>query len=352
MSFLKDLLFLLKKPSVILVTGKGRACTKEAISKILKAHLKGAKALLFESDLKESADVDKFNFFFRHSKQPILLVSHIGEIPPDRYFFDGERRETSSIRKIARISPTHGFLILNFDDETVREIKNESLAHPFTYGFQQGADFRATDVNVNLEGTNFKINYQGNTVPFWLRRIFGKEQIYSVLAAIAIGVIKDLNLVEMSQTLASYQSLPGKMRLIEGIKKSLILDDSENATALSMIEALEILGEIGKGQRKIAVLGDVLGAGKYTIEAHETIGEKVVKTADLLFAIGPRAKFIAQGARRKGMEEKNIFQFNETNKGKLRLQKEIKKEDIILIDGSKEMKMGEVIQEIKMTASK
>ena len=54
--------------------------------------------------------------------------------------------------------PAHGYLILNFDDETVREIRDETNLKELTFGFQEKADFRATDIKLN-SGTNFKINY-------------------------------------------------------------------------------------------------------------------------------------------------------------------------------------------------
>ena len=139
------------------------------------------------------------------------------------------------------------------------------------------------------------------------------------------------------------------MRLIEGIKSSWILDDSESASVFSMIEAIEILGDLQGFKRKIAVLGDVIGIGKYTIEAHEAIGERVEKNANLLFSFGPRAKFIAQGAIQKGMALEKIFQFDAIDEGKLKLQDEIKEGDLILVDGSKEMRMKKVVDEIMRT---
>ncbi len=74
--------------------------------------------------------------------------------------------------------------------------------------------------------TNFKINYKGYVVPVWLDKIFGKEQVYAALTAAVAGLIYEMNLVEISQALKKYQGLPGKMRLIEGIKRSFILDNS------------------------------------------------------------------------------------------------------------------------------
>ena len=346
MNLINKIKFLWKKPKVIIVAGEGRVCTAEAIRKVLKQDKN--KILVIETELQK---INDFKFLVKKSSLPILVVTHIGDIPFDKDFFAGPREKTKEIIKLAKILPAQGFLILNFDDETAREIKTETIAHSLTFGFQGGADFRASDIKLNT-GVNFKINYKGNIVPVWLEKLFGKEQIYSVLAAASCGVIFDLNLVEISQALKVYQGLPGKMRLIKGIKNSWVLDDSKSAAVFSMTEALEILGKIQGIKRKIAVLGDILGIGKYTIEAHESIGERVAKSADLLFTFGSRAKFIAQGAHTKGMTLEKIFQFDTIEEGKIRLQDEIKEGDLILIDGSKEMEMEKIVKEIKGPVTK
>ena len=378
-NFLTKLIFYLKKPQVIIVTGKGRACGTEATWQILKKHFKVKKLeekipnilsifqkeiFLIETGLKKSSFVNKLKFLVKSSKLPILVVTHVGEIPFDSDFFSGARKETIEIRKLAEIIPSFGYLILNFDDEVVREIDDITNLNTLTFGFQKGADFQATDIRTNT-GTNFKINYApkdisrpgsyalrdiscGVIIPIWLGRLFGKEQIYSALTANCVGVAAGLNFVEISETLKDYKSLPGRMSMIEGIKKSWILDDSATSSIFSMIEALEILGKTEQGERKIAVLGDVLEAGKYTIEAHEVIGEKVAKSSNLLFTVGTRAKFIAQGAVRKGMPSEKIFQFDEIDSVIPALKKEIKKRDLILVDGSKEMEMKKIVKEIKI----
>ncbi|MDI6591542.1 MAG: Mur ligase family protein [Patescibacteria group bacterium] len=346
-NFLNKFLFFWKRPKIIVVTGQGRTSTIEAISQTLKQYFKvDGEIFLSQADLTEPSEIKKFEFLVEKSKLPILVVTHFGEIPFDKDFFAGDRKKALGIRKLAKALPPYGYLILNFDDETVREIKDITNLNELTFGFGEGANLRATDVKLN-NGTNFKINYKGNIVPVWLEKIFGKEQIYSALAAAAVGMVLDLNLVEISQALKNYQSLPGKMKLIEGIKNSWILDDSESATVFSMVEALGILKELRGFKRKIAVLGDIIGIGKYTIEAHEAIGEKVAEGADLLFTFGSRAKFIAQGAYSKGMAFEKIFQFDTIDEGKLKLQDEIKEGDLILVDGSKEMEMGKIVEEIK-----
>jgi len=336
--------FVLKKPKVIVVTGNGRACAKEAIFQVLSSHFRvGKEVLVFESGDKE---VGKFEFFLKNSQKAVLVITHVGDIPHDKDFFSGEEEKVKEATHLAKTLPAQTNLILNFDDETVREINDITNLKTLTFGFSERADFKASDVKLNM-GTNFKVNYKGNIVPVWLEKLFGKEQIYAGLSAAAVGTIFGLNLVEISQALKNYFSLSGKMRLIEGIRKSFILDDSESATVFSMVEAIETLGKIEWARRKIAVLGDVIGIGKYTIEAHEAIGERVAKNCDLLFTVGPRAKFIAQGAVQKGMGFEKIFQFDKIDEGKLKLRDEVREGDLILVDGSREMEMAKIVEEIK-----
>jgi UDP-N-acetylmuramoyl-tripeptide--D-alanyl-D-alanine ligase len=347
MNFLSNIKFFWQKPKVVIVTGAGRKCAKEAIGQILNQNPATKKeVVLLESDLKNEKELNQIKFFINKSSLSVLVVAHVGDIPPDKDFFAGEKEATEEITKLAKFLPPQSNLILNFDDETAREIADITNLKTLTFGFQPGCDFRVSDVMIN-GGTNFKVNYKGNIVPIWLDRLFGKEQIYSALSAVAVGIILDLNLVEISQALKNYHSLSGKMRLIRGIKNSWILDDSESATVFSMTEALEILGKIKDFERKIAVLGDILDIGKYTIEAHETIGEKAAANADLLFTVGSRAKFIAEGARQKRLTLDKIFQYDTIQECAANLKKIIEEGDAVLVDGSKEMNMSELVKEIK-----
>ena len=353
----KKLSFSINRPCVIVVTGQGRACASEAVFQALKPYFKVRKCskiplvknkkevLIIESKL-DNSDIHNFQHILKNSSLPILIGTNVGRIPFDRNFFAGEKKDTLPIRRLSSVMPSNGYLVLNFDDETVREIKDKASCHCLTFGFQKGSDIQATDINTDKDGNNFKINYSGKMIPFWLKNVFGKEQIYSVLAGVGVGIIKEINLVGISQALKTYQSLDGKMKLVEGVKNTLILDDSQNADINSMIEALKTLKRISDS-RKVVVLGDILGIGKYSIEAHESLGSHVAKNSDLFFAIGPRSKFIAKGAIAKGMKQENVFQFETSDQAKLSVQKLIRKNDLILVDGSKEMKMGGIVQEIR-----
>ena len=130
------------------------------------------------------------NFLIKNSSLPILVIT------------DNKQGILEKSQTISKTLPERGFMVLNFDDEEIKGLKKETAAHLLTFGFQSGAEVLASDMKENGH-INFKINYKGNIVPIWLKEPYNKEQIYSVLGAVSIGTILNLNLVEISQALAS-----------------------------------------------------------------------------------------------------------------------------------------------------
>lgn len=178
MNIFRKFLFLFRRPTVIFITGMGSSFATEIISKILKD-----KNVLILGP--EASD-----FFLKKSKLPILTITD-----------SDDEKEISNIKRLAEIMPVHGFLVLNFDKDQIRDIKNISIAQCLTYGFYKKADLQISDLNISPDGTNFKINYQGNIVPFWFKESLEKKHIYSILSSIAVGIIKGINLVEISESL-------------------------------------------------------------------------------------------------------------------------------------------------------
>jgi UDP-N-acetylmuramyl pentapeptide synthase len=213
--FLRKFIFRILRPNIVFITGNGRALAAESILKVLQPHYKIKKLtngklpyfwskkeiLLVEKDLAKNNNLKELKFLIQKSRLPVFVVTNLGEIPSDKDYFEGEEEDTVLLKEIIKVLPLRGFLLLNYDDGLVRRLKNETLANVFSFGFAEGANFRATDVNVDSNGINFKINYAGNIVPFWLDNSFGKEQVYGALAAASASVIKTLNLVEISQSL-------------------------------------------------------------------------------------------------------------------------------------------------------
>lgn len=310
--------------------------------------------LVLEMGADRPGDI-KYLIDFVHPK--VGVITALGEIPVHVEFFDDPQQVAKEKRNLITCLQENEIAVLNYDDDAVRQLGEGIKAKVSTYGLKEKADVRATNydlrlnINSNVSELNFKLEFKGSTVPVKLLNVLGVQHLYSALGAAAVGIIFNLNLVEISEALKEFEPLPGRMHLIKGIKNSLIIDDSYNAALLSMEAALESL-RIFESRRKVVVLGDMLEIGEYAPEAHRRVGGKAAAIADLIFTIGPRSEFIAEAAIKYGFDEKKIFQFMVSDDAGKKLQEELKEGDIILIKGSRAMKMEKIIKEIMAEPNK
>ena len=165
-------------------------------------------------------------------------------------------------------------------------------------------------------------------------------------AAAAVGAALHKPLGDIAGALESYDPPPGRMRLVRGIKNTLIIDDTYNASPAATAAALTTLGMITTKGRKIAVLADMMELGRHSTEEHRKIGEQVAKHADMLVTVGFRARDIAAAALDNGMPDNAILQFEDSGKAGAELQNLIKEGDCVLVKGSQSMRMERVVEEI------
>ena len=75
------------------------------------------------------------------------------------------------------------------------------------------SELKVSDIKTDEQGINFKVNYRGSTVPFWLTQEpeitveKAKLKVRETLTIIAMGLAIDLNLVEISQILKKNSDL-------------------------------------------------------------------------------------------------------------------------------------------------
>lgn len=277
------------------------------------------------------------------------VITAIGEIPVHVEFFQSPTQLAREKANLIKGLPPRGWAVLNLDDERVGALAVMTKAQIFTFGLGEKADLRVSNLEQHLQNLDeacltFKIDYRGSNVPIKLNNIFGQHQVYAVLAAMAVGLIFEMNLVEISQALKNYQPPAGRLRLIKGVKNSWILDDTYNASPNSTLAALEVLGKIPG--HKIAVLGDMLELGAFSEEAHRRVGQKAAQTIDLLLAVGERTIFMADQAKKAGLADSKVFYYVSSGEAGRMLQDLIGEGDIILVKGSQGIRMEKIVKEI------
>jgi UDP-N-acetylmuramoyl-tripeptide--D-alanyl-D-alanine ligase len=311
--------------------------------------IKYPEYLILELAADKPGDMD---YLVQIAKPQVGIVTVVGAIPVHVEYYASPKAVAAEKSKLIKSLPTYGLSILNYDDQTVLDMKECSKGKLKTVGFADGADIKATEkflfVEGNDMGVSFKIHHGDTFVPMKVKGLLGFHQIYAVLAAAAVGVHYGMNLIQVSEIFKEFHPPKGRMKLVKGIKETLIIDDTYNASPESTHAALEALSNIAryKDGRKIAVLGDMLELGRYSITAHQNIGNFAAKHCDMLFCVGSRAKWIADAAENQ-MKEGSIFTFNTSSDAGRVLQDQMRKGDVILIKGSRGMKMERVVEEIE-----
>jgi len=308
--------------------------------------------LVLEMGVERPKDMQKLASWI---KPNIVVFTALGEIPPHVEFFASPEDLIREKMKILNWRGINDFVILNGDDKSLCETKQKIQTKIISFGFNDDNDLKASNYHITHcqeasmeipEGITFRADYKGSSVPVRIFGTFGRHNVYAVLSALGVGLALDFNLIDISEALTKYKPPPGRLHLVEGIKNTFILDDTYNASPAAVHAALDTLSEMTASGRKVAVLGDMLELGKYTVQAHKTVGDQVVKIADILFVVGPRAKFISEEAREQGFKIENIFEFSTSQEACKPLQDTIKEGDLVLVKGSQAMRMEKIVEEI------
>ena len=286
----------------------------------------------------------------------ISIITAVGDIPVHVEFYAGPDEVAREKGRLIEYLPAAGAAILNYDDESVMNLEQRTRARVMTFGFNKGAEVKVSRLENRMEGErpvgiSFKLEYKGAYVPVRLNDVFGRSHAYAAAAAAAVGLTFGMNLLTISEALANYASPASRMHLLPGVKNTFIIDDSYNASPLSMHAALDALRDL-PAKRKVAVLGDMLEIGKYTIEAHEAIGKLAAESANILVTVGPRAKFIAEAAKAVGgaagrIKKNAIISFDTADEARKPIQDLIKQGDIILIKASHAVALDKIVEEIR-----
>jgi UDP-N-acetylmuramoyl-tripeptide--D-alanyl-D-alanine ligase len=221
-------------------------------------------------------------------------------------------QRAGSIEAIARAKselpqalPSDGLAVLNADDARVAAMASVTPAPVRTYGLSEGADVRADDVvSRGVEGTEFTLR-----APWAERRLRsgtpGRHLVPHALAAIAVAERFAIPMEDVEAALAAGSHAEHRMAIGQAASGATLVDDSYNASPVSVAAALDFLAETPRpvGRRRLAVLGDMLELGPDEERLHREIGSKVAVVADALLAVGERGAWIADAASAAGLRD-------------------------------------------------
>lgn len=237
-----------------------------------------------------------------------------------------------------------GTAVLNADDRYFTTLRNKYPGRVLSFGIEQPADIRASDIRQARDLTDMTLHADGRSVQVRLRTV-GRHNVHNALAAAAAALAAGLPLENVKFGLEEFRPVAMRSEL-KDVKGRTVLADYYNANPASMRAALETLASLKTGKRAIAVLGDMLELGDAAAGSHHAIGDAAAKLGiDLMITVGPLAKHIAEGAVAAGMARDRVLEAGTTSRAAALLTEHSRPGDMVLIKGSRGMKMETILED-------
>jgi UDP-N-acetylmuramoyl-tripeptide--D-alanyl-D-alanine ligase len=349
-------------PTVAVTGTNGKTTTKDMIAEICLSKFKVLKSIKSYNNL---VGVPLTLFELDKDTQVLVLelgMSNLGEIgiltktaKPNlgviTNIAPAHLESLESLEKIAQAKfelldnmPLPYTAVLNADDEFLAKKVKELKEKAISFGIKNKADFKADEVATSDEGyVGFKIN---DKLDINLK-LLGEHNVYNALASFAVGSFLGVDELKIKESLERYAPSELRMELVR-MGNVKVINDSYNANPVSMEKALKTLKQMKSEGRKIAVLGDMLELGEKTFDYHLKLGKSVAKSGiDLLLTVGRFSLAIGQGAREYGMSPEKIWAFDNNERTSAYLLENLKAGDLVLIKGSRRMKLEEVVLTLK-----
>lgn len=353
---------------VIAVTGSvGKTGVKEALGQLLGGQGKTSYSRgsfnnhfgvpLSLARLPKSADYAVFELGMNHageltplSKMVRPIVAIITTVEPAHIEF------FSSVDDIARAKAeifngleAGGTAILNRDnkyyDLLFEAAKAAGAGKVIGFGAHNDADFKLVDFVLSSEGSKVEASFDGYRFSYRLA-MPGRHWVQNSLAVLAAVQAVGADVFAAARAFADITPPEGRgQRHLIPVKDGSVdlIDDSYNASPVSIAAALEVLAhaELGPSGRRIAALGDMRELGTDSADLHRGLSASVEAAGvDLVFAAGPEMKHMCDALP----TDLGIVHAEKSADLIAPLLDEIQPGDVVLVKGSAGSQMGKVVK--------
>ena len=241
--------------------------------------------------------------------------------------------------------PPEGILFLNGDDPLLASVVPKEGRKKVLYGLGRDCDYRAEDLHLE-EGYPVFTAVHGDCRVRVRLKVMGSHMVSNAMAALAVADTYGLSMEKAALALGQFKGYKGRQQIFEwgGVT---VIDDSYNASPVSMKAGLEVLASVKGEGRRIAVLADMKELGLEAVRFHEEIGAYIGEhPLDMVLLLGELASCIGSGmdaarAVTPHIEMDRLAQVEEW------LDEHIKEGDCILFKGSNSMKLSEAVRHLK-----
>jgi UDP-N-acetylmuramyl pentapeptide synthase len=245
--------------------------------------------------------------------------------------------------EMVRALPPSGWAVLNGDDPNVLWMRGVTPAHVTTFGLGEANDVRASRVALDWpHGTKFRLHAAGTTRELRVRLV-GQHMVYSILAAVTVGLLEGLNLDQLIPPLEALSPTVGRLQPVQLDNGAIVLRDELKSSLETVERALDLLQEI-PARRRIVVLGDLMEPTGGVGEVYRAVGARVARAATQAIFFGRNTKQpYKTGALRGGMPREAVVNAGKSLRKALdAIPTDLGPGDVVLVKGRSSQHLARV----------
>lgn len=266
--------------------------------------------------------------------------------PVHLQFFDSVDSIAKAKRELIENLCPPATAVLNYDDERVREFARRLTGgRVVTFGFEEGAQFRATGLRSDAEGgSRFRVKSPDFEREFHVP-LPGRHNVLNALAAVATASLFDVPPEIMAESLRDRPTLHQRSEILTLPGEITLLNDCYNSNPLAMERMLETLAAWPGAQRRIVVAGEMLELGPLSPEWHRSAGRECAESGvDWLLAVQGDARYFIEGAVEAGLPRERAEFFQTPEEAAAVCRGLLQPGDVVLVKGSRGVHLEKVIE--------
>lgn len=234
--------------------------------------------------------------------------------------------------ELLRALPAGGLAVVNKDIRAAVEVSEEAQSQIKFYSTKGFAHTTAQDIDVQPDQVSFVLHVGDESIPV-RAKLHGEQVVPSILAAATVARHVGCTMQEIATGIAQLTPTAGTMHVKPGKHNTTIIDDHYNSNPEGFMAALDYQ-HVFHGKRKIVLTPGMYELADTTEYHHHSVAQRIAEVADILMITKKDfAPFMKKGAREAGMPESQIQLHTEPHVAIEWLKKNLKPDDVILLEG-------------------
>jgi len=236
------------------------------------------------------------------------------------------------------------FFVVNADDPRVQKIAGDTNCRKITYGIESEGSFISGDSikEKDFSGITFYMSVGGEGFPVTLHTI-GMHNVMNALCAAGIAYSLGCDTDEIREGLGEFKPVHLRLEVSDTPQGFKVINDSYNANPDSVRRAIDELMRLKGCGQTVAVLGDMLELGEASESEHRGIGEYLSSSGvDYVITYGNFGAIVLDSLS-NGTTGVHAATHEEAASS---LKSYAGKDDLVLVKGSRGMRMEEVIKNL------